>query len=138
MRQPFEKYYWWRFLLGAWCIMLITLQPLSKLLLLASYSCNIQYYTNVLCENRDKPALMCHGKCKLRKQMNALGSPIKPQKEDDTRRINVSLIMDFIESPECCPILRLTTFSAQEVCNYPYRSKLLSREGDQVFHPPKG
>ena len=35
------------------------------------YAINFQYIKTVLCENKDRPALRCDGKCYLRKQLKA-------------------------------------------------------------------
>lgn len=35
----------------------------------ADYIANYEYIVNVLCENKDKPELECHGKCYLTKQL---------------------------------------------------------------------
>jgi len=42
------------------------LQPVVPLI---EYYSNKEYIASVLCENRDKPALACNGKCYLEKQL---------------------------------------------------------------------
>lgn len=42
---------------------------LLKIGVVAWYQCNKSYIAQNLCENRDKPALKCCGKCYLRKQL---------------------------------------------------------------------
>ena len=42
------------------------LQPVVPLI---EYYTNKEYIASVLCENRDKPALACNGKCYLEKQL---------------------------------------------------------------------
>ncbi len=44
------------------------LQPVFPFL---EYHSNKDYIANVLCENRDKPAMACNGKCYLKKQIVA-------------------------------------------------------------------
>ena len=41
----------------------------SSLLPYAEYAINYHYIAEQLCENKDKPALQCHGKCHLKKQV---------------------------------------------------------------------
>jgi hypothetical protein len=49
------------------------------------YLVNQKYYTEVLCENKAKPKMNCHGKCHLMKEMKEQGkseqSPNAPTKE---------------------------------------------------------
>ncbi len=40
-----------------------------KTYILIHYVVNYSYYTNVLCENKDKPQMACRGKCKLNKEL---------------------------------------------------------------------
>ncbi len=137
MNKQFKLSDLWRWLLGGLFILLITLHPLAKMLLLVSYSYNFQYYTRVLCENKDKPTMKCFGKCKLTKQMNALSCPSKQQKDEDRRGVNISSINDFIESVLCCQVLKPILFTTQVVKEPYYQTMLLSREGERIFHPPK-
>jgi hypothetical protein len=41
----------------------------SKAIALLDYKLNENYIANTLCENKDKPACCCHGKCFLKKQL---------------------------------------------------------------------
>lgn len=43
-----------------------------KLAILSNYALNLHYYQTVLCENKDKPALKCNGKCHLKKELLAI------------------------------------------------------------------
>lgn len=47
----------------------ILLQVCGRSWVVVYYEWNKTYIANNLCENRDKPALKCHGKCKLMKMM---------------------------------------------------------------------
>lgn len=42
---------------------------------------NQEYIVTVLCENRDKPAMACGGKCYLEKQMAKVSNPVQHQHE---------------------------------------------------------
>ncbi len=49
------------------------------------YLSNIDYYANVLCENKTKPQMHCHGKCQIMKEMKEQEkqqkSPVFPVKD---------------------------------------------------------
>ncbi|MFZ4545431.1 MAG: hypothetical protein ACOYOA_15365, partial [Saprospiraceae bacterium] len=47
----------------------IILQVCGRSWIVVYYECNKDYIAKNLCENRDRPDLKCHGKCKLMKLM---------------------------------------------------------------------
>lgn len=49
--------------------MLYVVAMLQPVIPLIEYYSNKEYIASVLCENRDKPALACNGKCYLEKQL---------------------------------------------------------------------
>ena len=57
---------------------LVVLKPYSPYL---DYVLNFEYISNVLCENKDKPELNCHGSCHLTKEL-------KKTLEDETVPVN--------------------------------------------------
>ena len=52
-------------------ILLLLTQTFSKWFMVAGYTINKDYIAKNLCENRDKPKLLCNGKCQLAKKMAA-------------------------------------------------------------------
>jgi hypothetical protein len=48
----------------------ILLGSLSKTWVYSHYRLNYELYSKVLCVNKDKPKMDCHGKCQLKKEMN--------------------------------------------------------------------
>lgn len=58
---------------------------LGKTIIFIHYKFYQQYYTSVLCENKNQPALHCNGKCHLSKELkqqeNREKSPFSPIKE---------------------------------------------------------
>ena len=50
-------------------IILLLIQPISKLWIIVSYQLNKEYIARELCVNRDKPAKCCEGKCYLNTQL---------------------------------------------------------------------
>jgi len=57
----------------------ILLGSLSKTWVYSHYRWNFEFYSKVLCVNKDKPKSDCHGKCQLKKEMNQ-----QDQKENAT------------------------------------------------------
>ncbi len=51
-------------------VLLLFLQPLSKIWIYVSFKINQDYIAKNLCINRDKPAMHCNGKCQLIKKLN--------------------------------------------------------------------
>jgi len=51
--------------------MIAMMRPVMPIL---EYYANYEYVATVLCENRDKPALACNGKCYLEKEMKKIAS----------------------------------------------------------------
>lgn len=53
--------------------MVAMMRPVMPVL---EYYANYEYVATVLCENRDKPAMACNGKCYLEKEMKKVSQPI--------------------------------------------------------------
>ncbi len=56
-------------LLSILVVFSLILQVVAKASLLTYYFVNKRYYTEVLCENKDKPQLNCNGTCVLSQQL---------------------------------------------------------------------
>jgi hypothetical protein len=50
-------------------IVIVLLQTAGKWLVMADYALNKSYIAAVLCENKNKTAMHCNGRCHLRKQL---------------------------------------------------------------------
>ena len=55
---------------------------IAKLGMVAFYKANTEYITEVFCENKDKPALKCNGKCYLNKQLEKVDSQSSSESDD--------------------------------------------------------
>jgi hypothetical protein len=102
----------------------------SKAIALLDYKLNENYIAATLCENRDKPACCCHGKCFLKKQLqkdedgNKNGLPFSKDKFD------VSLFCEKNEDNYLKDLIQKKTFSDN------YLVKKYSALISPVFHPP--
>lgn len=50
-------------------VLVVLFSQIYNSLVVAGYELNYDYYSQELCENKDKPALHCEGKCMLSKQL---------------------------------------------------------------------
>lgn len=97
------------------------------------YWFNYTYYSEVLCENKDKPEMHCNGSCALSKKLAKAetAKQLADTKIPELNKLNVSL---FIPSQltECSfgDALTTTYFTAPNL-NLPTIWK-----ADTIFHPP--
>jgi len=105
------------------------LQPVVPLI---EYYSNKEYIASVLCENRDKPALACNGKCYLEKQLKKASS-------QDTHDHSVPQI-DLSKYP-VAPIyyVSVKTEKVEEVKKYSffYLHRIPQPYTSPVFKPPQ-
>ncbi len=57
---------------------LFLLQSFTRTFIILNYQVNKDYISNVLCENKEKKAMHCEGKCHLKKELD------KEQKSEST------------------------------------------------------
>lgn len=83
------------------------------------------------CVNKDKPALNCHGKCHLNKQLNA----VKPDPESSNQnQISTSiLVFQFFEEIEN---IKLPDQDFLQNCTYLYSDLYSLGHPHSIFHPP--
>lgn len=60
-----------RLLLSRWLFILVIIQVTHPAWIWIDYQIRFDYYSNVLCVNKNKPELHCHGKCALNKALLA-------------------------------------------------------------------
>ena len=111
---------------------LLLTQTFSKWLMVAGYSMNKEYIAKNLCENRNKPALHCNGKCQLMKKMAA--------EESQPLNSSGSILLKTPFSEVWLPhtaitISPLSTFTNSIYNNF-YLLKKPSPGLSQIFRPP--
>lgn len=62
-----------------WLLMAYSVALLRPYLPFLEYQINLEYYQEVLCENRDRPKLNCDGKCYLAKQLQEAAESALPE-----------------------------------------------------------
>jgi hypothetical protein len=78
---------------------------LSKLFVYAEFKSNQAYIAATLCENRDRPALNCQGKCYLMKKLKEAEDKEKKQENQAQKKASVDLF--FVNEP-VAPVLVMT------------------------------
>lgn len=71
---------WRRYAIGLGMLVIYLMTTFRHLAPVLHYQLDYTYISEVLCVNRDKPQLQCHGKCQLRRSLNSL-SDKRQQKE---------------------------------------------------------
>ena len=100
----------------------------SKAIALLDYRLNKEFIASTLCENKDRPACCCKGKCFLKKQL---------QKEESSKNNPSSIkeksdIVLYLEDE-----LKKSTASIETNILYPdYLEKKYSGSSSSIFHPP--
>jgi hypothetical protein len=107
----------------------LMLQTFSKGLVLAEFMLNRDYIANVLCINKAKPQLACHGQCQLMKQMD------KETKKDQ----NGNAVKDKYEVvfADINTAFHLTPYIAVKELFTAYKGGAHRDPLHAVFHPPQ-
>lgn len=93
-------------------LLLLALPMLVKTGLVANYWINYQYYSKVLCENKDKPMLHCNGKCALGKELKE-AERSKNQAEQTAEHVLKFSFSDYLHSaPVVVPSSHLCALSS--------------------------
>ena len=101
----------------------------NKAIALLDYSLNKNFIAATLCENRNKPACCCHGKCYLKKQLQ----------KDETGKNTSTVAKEKIDIVLFCENGPQNYFdhSAHPGLLFPgYVLKQYSTSLSSVFHPP--
>jgi hypothetical protein len=104
---------------------------LSPLYPVVDYALHKEYIAKVLCENKDKPAMHCNGKCHLMKQ-------IKKASEAERGNPAQTIVLEqFL--PHYAPFSK--AFPKPELMllcsiNFNWQEPLTGNHSTSVFHPP--
>lgn len=100
---------------------------------LVDYAVNYNFITKNLCENRQKPQLLCNGKCYLKKE---IAKASEGQSKNDSR-VNISGFTDTFIINDDFVFLTIIDYNSEisnsvSELNFSYRFNLFS----DIFHPP--
>lgn len=103
---------------------------LAKLFVYAEFRSNQAYIASTLCENRDRPALNCEGKCYLMKKLKAAEDKEKKQENQTQKKASVDL---FFLTDTPAPVLVITLPAQQKPSTQKFSLPEFNRE---IPHPP--
>ncbi len=108
---------------------LIVSSTLTRLFYFAGYELNKDYIANVLCINKDKPQLNCHGKCFLSKKI----AEAQKKQEANERQIQKDLSQQTMLITE----FKIAFFCNDLLTDHPVYSQQYSlTKYTSIFHPP--
>lgn len=115
--------------IGIFLIAVYTVGLLQSFAPYLEYGLNYTYIKNVLCENKAKPQLSCHGKCHLKKRIKE-----EKKKTEKTVKLKAEQV-DFMQEHTCIVIEPLWE-SIDNSPDYCYFSFCGSTISEEIFHPP--
>jgi hypothetical protein len=120
-------------------IIALLFQASAKMFVYVQWFKNQEFIAKNLCENRDKPELKCHGKCKLMKAMAALEQKEQSnEKNQNTQLPNFLQEVFFTDKINFLPQFSFQDFSFQEKIsnhfyfNHSFKDAYLASS----WHPP--
>ncbi len=98
------------------------------------YVVNYEYISKVLCENKEKPAMHCNGKCHLMKELAKASETEKPI-SSDKKTIGTTLEDLFVKEAE---VYNLVIFhpKTKSSLHAAYANLYAHLESHAIFHPP--
>jgi hypothetical protein len=111
---------------------LLLTQTFSKWLMVAEYNINKEYIAKNLCENRNKPALHCNGKCQLMKKMSAEEN----QPLNSSGNVIVKVPFSEVWLPHTAITISSLSTSTNSIYDDFYLLKKSSPFLSQIFRPP--
>lgn len=115
-------------------ILSLSCQLVLKLFVVAWFSINRDYIAATLCENKDKPELVCCGKCVLVKKLNKVNDLEGKQQKNNQEKAEQILSVLFILPTENRFIF-LNAFTTK--VEHPTLPKIYRFAFEEnVFHPP--
>ncbi|MDX5480227.1 MAG: hypothetical protein LPK07_00940 [Hymenobacteraceae bacterium] len=125
----------WRSYVTGLSILFIYLMTTFRFLApVVHYQLDYTYIANVLCINRDKPALECHGKCQLRKELKQLQTDSQNQ---DAMQYLVSSFQPVEDVPASAALLPRPAADAAAPLVARYTFSTISVMLPAPFHPPQ-
>lgn len=99
------------------------------------YIINYDYIVKELCENKDKPALKCNGKCHLAKQLAKASEDEKPISSDKKQNVKQEIETMFCQEFSQINVPRFFVFTTKKI-NASYHNFYASCTSHAIFHPP--
>ncbi len=119
-------------IIAAFLTTIFLIQPAHNAGVFIRFKINQDFYARVLCINKEKPELKCHGKCQLKKQLKAAEQKSNEKKNPAIETTNLFLLFRPLArlKLEVFPETRERS-SVFLINNYPFICLVA------VFHPPR-
>ena len=115
---------------GFFLFCLLTLQIFLIPALTMSFKLNQNYIASNLCENKNKPALQCNGKCFLKKQIASADT----DEQNAPKKLWVKFLPEFLSLADN-PVEK--NFPSAEIVLNGDASFIAAANSSAIFHPPK-
>jgi hypothetical protein len=96
-----------------------------------SYKVNFKYISTVLCENKSKPALQCHGKCHLQKELK------KTAEEESKNSSKITIQLELEDMPAQSFELASKEFFLIKSSSYFPEEKIIHSFRNLISPPPQ-
>src|ERR1035438_5166972 len=109
----------------------LLLQSFSKVGILLNYRLNKDFISKNFCENKNKPALHCNGKCHLAKQLKNVDT-----EDSKSRSQGRSLLDSFNLISAQFAYLKIQAFGVDSKFDFIYSNNYSFQPSGSFFHPP--
>lgn len=123
-----------RQLLAIFLLSIFLIPGLSKIKMVIDFKINQEYISQVLCINKDKPSLMCYGKCFLGKQLQEITDHENNDLPNQLNQVNQTLL--FIK-PTLVNIYNKQENKKESKIFLDQQSQYSSSYLKDIFHPPQ-
>lgn len=99
------------------------------------YVINYDYIVKELCENKEKPALKCNGKCHLAKQLAKAAEEEKSGSSDKKQNVKQEIEIVFCVDIKAITFVNYETITIKKIDSV-YQNLYNSTALQSIFHPP--
>ena len=99
------------------------------------YVINYDYIVKELCENKEKPALKCNGKCHLAKQLAKAAEDEKSTSSDKKQNVKQEIEIMFCLEFKSITFTKNAVFTTKNI-DSDYQNLYASTAIQSIFHPP--
>ncbi|MBL7712116.1 MAG: hypothetical protein JNL13_06620 [Chitinophagaceae bacterium] len=114
----------------------LSCQCVLKLSIVAWFELNQEYIAATLCENRDKPELVCCGKCVLTKQLKKADDTEQQDKKNTQSKAEQHSMVVYVLPSEAGQPLHSSAYKDLQVQNPVVPAHFTVAVLSSVFHPP--
>lgn len=114
----------------------LSCQCVLKLSIVAWFELNQEYIAATLCENRDKPELVCCGKCVLTKQLKKADDTEQKDKKNTQNKAEQHSMVVYVLPSGPGQQVRSADYKDLQVQNPVVPAHFTVAELSSVFHPP--